>query len=523
MKNRLSLLLALCCALTLAASPAFAVKSDEILSHHIMEADGTTGQDTNSGSGVKTGHIQDGAVTDAKISGVISGTKLGSHGHTGAELTDGTVSGSKLADGAVTDAKIAGLISSSKIEQLGLDADTVDNLHANDLALAQHVHEQGDVQGLDSALAGKAAVEHIHDGLYQTKIDNVIIVATSGGDFTSLQDAVNSVSSDAVIKVMPGVYAGGVLVYGKNNIAIIGAGADQSILQAEGAAHVLEVSQSNDITITGLGLYVDPVLGSYRTAIRLLSSTGVLVKGNKMVGAGTANTNLFGMDIRPGALIDLRLDILDNAILGFDGGMYLESYIPSEASSTAATIVRGNRIVGHGEFCAGQSGGIRLSGHIPNLRILENDISNNWQGDITLAGGPNYTKRVIVDNNRLFSRNVGLNISGTPVAITNNVIYSGGLGIMIYGSYSADPAGNSLGSVISGNLVINSSRGLYVSDYPVTVVHNVFEGSSDIYIANPQAKTLLSHNVYRAILLATGTTVVGKFNSDFEGNLIAPQ
>jgi len=44
-----------------------AVANDSILSQHFKEADGTSGQNTNSGSGVKTGHIQDGAVTTGKI------------------------------------------------------------------------------------------------------------------------------------------------------------------------------------------------------------------------------------------------------------------------------------------------------------------------------------------------------------------------------------------------------------------------------------------------------------------------
>lgn len=48
-------------------SDAFALKADGVKSRHIAEADGITGQDTNRGSGVKTGHIQDSAVTDAKI------------------------------------------------------------------------------------------------------------------------------------------------------------------------------------------------------------------------------------------------------------------------------------------------------------------------------------------------------------------------------------------------------------------------------------------------------------------------
>lgn len=59
------------------ASATFAsVNDDQVTSQKIKEADGTSGQDTNSGSGVKTGHIQNGAVTDAKIGGTISQSKV---------------------------------------------------------------------------------------------------------------------------------------------------------------------------------------------------------------------------------------------------------------------------------------------------------------------------------------------------------------------------------------------------------------------------------------------------------------
>jgi hypothetical protein len=58
-------------------SMAFAaVANDEVTSVKLKEADGTSGQNTNSGSGVKTGHIQNGAVTNAKIGGNISVDKV---------------------------------------------------------------------------------------------------------------------------------------------------------------------------------------------------------------------------------------------------------------------------------------------------------------------------------------------------------------------------------------------------------------------------------------------------------------
>src|SRR6266567_734106 len=54
-----------------------------IASKDIVPADGTTGQNVTTGNGVKTGHIQDGAVTTTKI-------------------VDWAVIASKIADGAVT-------------------------------------------------------------------------------------------------------------------------------------------------------------------------------------------------------------------------------------------------------------------------------------------------------------------------------------------------------------------------------------------------------------------------------------
>jgi len=87
---------------------AAAVLADEVGSANIAEADGTTGQDTNTGTGVKTGHIQNGAISTIKLkNNAVKTAKIAGGAVTSAKIADGAVANAKLANNAVNSAKIA--------------------------------------------------------------------------------------------------------------------------------------------------------------------------------------------------------------------------------------------------------------------------------------------------------------------------------------------------------------------------------------------------------------------------------
>jgi hypothetical protein len=166
------------------------------------------------GSGAFAAGIDDGAVTAPKIAdgavtyraiapGAVTNSKLSAGVITDEKLGFGAVTTPKIADGAVTDAKVAGPIAGHK--------------------LGRHGHDGADiVQGtIDPARlpvgtgpGTVAAGDHIHDVLPK-KPANLIIVAPSGGDFTSPLDALDAITDASadkpyLVKIMPGTYELGI-------------------------------------------------------------------------------------------------------------------------------------------------------------------------------------------------------------------------------------------------------------------------------------------------------------------------
>lgn len=230
----------------LAALLAVALMAAPTLSHAAMAGSNT----------VNSAAIVDGAVATADLAGKAV---------TAAKIADATITATQLAAGAVTDAKISGTISSTKLP-IGTTGSSV------------------------------AAGNHTHDTAYAKKAANVVVVAKSGGDYTSPVTALAAITSASatnpyLVKVMPGVYDLGttslrlkdfVSIEGSGDSSIITSSANTSSESTEvycdgGTVIMANNSSLRNITIINKGFTVYSAVGvSLRDVTAVLD--GVTVK-----------------------------------------------------------------------------------------------------------------------------------------------------------------------------------------------------------------------------------------------------
>jgi len=352
------------------------VNDDQVTSQKIKEADGTSGQNTNSGSGVKTGHIQDGAVTDAKITGPISASKL-------------------------------------------------------------------------------------------QKPANIIVVAKSGGDFSSIGSALDSINPSAtnpyVIKVMPGIYVEKVTL--KSFIHLQGSGADVTTIQSpcpscnEGVVNIFGLSNLavSDFTIYGgnsgyinsWGVYIsassplinDLTIDSHMEGIRSDGTSSPVIRNNVIRSSRIAAIDLSG--------------------------------VPSGNSQGSIT---GNRILGN------SGDGIRVAYASPT--IVGNIITDSNTGIGTVYSSSEITGNTITNGSY---EGISVGTGGVPIIRGNNIVHCGYWGIRVLNSSTAQIIQNIITNHSMLDIWVDSSStanisfniydtvGMYdtVSDTPATGFYNV--------------------------------------------------
>jgi hypothetical protein len=291
--KRISTLLSAAAIVAALCLPTLA-SAASIYSKDILPADGTTGQTLTTGKGIKTGHIQNGAVTNQKI-----------------------------ADGAVTAAK------------LGITCPAGQYLQFSGTSWVCSVGTagpQGPVgpQGIPGATGPQGPAAHYA---------NVIVVAKSGGDFTDPIAAVNSITdaSDAnpyLVKIMPGIYDLSGTITMRENIDLVGAGENVTKLRQTTDATTIYFastinSTANDIpTKSSLkNLSIEAVVAPNRSVIDMVMSSPII-----------ENVNILSLQGGVGIVSGWGSPHYKNVSLNLSG--YFTSCVESQSSFTTIDNMR---------------------------------------------------------------------------------------------------------------------------------------------------------------------------------------
>jgi hypothetical protein len=311
------------------ASNAFAVKTDNVHSTNIKEADGTSGQDTNSGDGVKTGHIQDDTVTDAKISDVSMG-------------------------------KVTGL------------AEAIEAIPAGPVGPAGPEGPVGPAGPVGpQGPEGPAAV-----------YGNMTVVALSGGEYANPVDAVAdlaiwcgtpSADNPCLIEIKPGVYNTGILGLAlPANVDVKGSGERSTILEGQrpfshdsfdstGMVEVID-SEISDLTIRCLGNYAASPR-QYITAVRSWNESGSLTLRNVTV-------SVIGLDSDPVGRYVTGIRSIDNDTI-------LENVTVFSTNNTSGTTRYNHAVsVQHNNT----NGPMKVS--MKNVRVTSDSTNPAYQGSL---------------------------------------------------------------------------------------------------------------------------------------------
>ncbi|MDH4100020.1 MAG: pectinesterase family protein [Nitrospirota bacterium] len=235
-----------------------------------------------------------------------------------------------------------------------------------------------------------------------------IIVAKSGGQFTSIQAAIDSVTPSAsnpyVIKVMPGTYDEQITM--KSYTHLQGAGRDITSIRAWNNATILINSLTN-VSVTGFA-----IKGGY-WAIKVVSSSP-LIKENYIYGTG-------GTGIWCSASASPTIE--NNLITGNTSGGIANDY--------SSSIIRNNTIINNGQIWDNATG---INEYYSNSVITGNTITGNSGSGISIwYSSPSINGNTITGNGW-----PGYNYAGISIHMTSSPVVTGSRITGNGGSYGHD-------------------------------------------------------------------------------------
>ena len=416
-------------------------------------ADGAVASSKLAAGSVDQAKIADGAVTGAKLAPDSVGvSKLAANSVDSSKIVDGSVATADLADGAVTGTKLAtGSVDLSKMVPNAIDSATIINgaVTADDLAF----NSVSSSTVLDGSLT---RADH-------QPIAHHLVVATSGGDYTTISAALAAINPSTtdpyVIDVMAGTYVENVTM--KGNVHLRGAGREVTTVQAANTGADVIRNDFANVTISGL-----TVKGGL-SGIKSTSTVGLMITRTRI----TANSQ-------------------DGIQIGKSGGM--ESY-------------QAGGVISENSVTVNAGVGISVGNAAPE--ILNNQIENNAKG-ISVCGCFVFPASPNIQGNHIsFNTSFGIDLFNSYSAVKANDLWGNQVGLK---------AGDLGQPFVSGNRISASyAEGVIISG-GVRLSHNILSDNSgaDINVVSGGGGNI-SFNVYDDIA-GTGAAV-GLYNVNTAG------
>lgn len=408
---------------------------------------------------VNSGMIANGAVGNTQLgANAVNSSNIVDGSVISADIADGTVAAVDLAANSVDSTKILdGSVTNTKIAAAAVDSTKVNFNYAGSASKG----------GPASDLSCTACVSQSElDFTVPTSPAHRVVVATSGGDYTTISAALAAISPTAadpyVIDVMPGTYIEYITM--KSYVHLRGAGREVTTIQAPASTgtNIALPPASTNIGISGLTITNGSIGIDVNTASNVTIQTSS-ISGYTAIGVGPGNNPAW----------NLNIEITGNIISG-GGGSGMDGIFVDNSSP----MIRANKISGYN--------GIYLFGTGSPM------ISGNTITGCTYGIRDDYTSSPTITEN-------------TITGCLNAGIRTG------FGSTVFTIKGN----IITGNgTPFDNGGGIIATNSPVIIQNKITNNAPlDLYVGSTTAPNV-SFNVYDVI---TGTTAVGSYNIKSNG------
>ncbi len=345
------------------------------------------------------------------INGQVANVDLADNAVNSAKVQDGTISGTDIQDSSVGSADLAtGAVGSTQISDGSVSSTDVG------FNFAGSTSKGGPATDLScTACVSKSELDATVFPAQR------IVVATGGGDYTSISAALAAITPSAVnpyvIEVMPGTYTENVSM--KSYVHLRGAGREVTTVQA--ASSTLDVILLNSLTNVAISGFT---LTGGREGIRTFGSSSVTITGNRVTANQTMGIGTWGGST--------SVTISDNIASGNSWhGIH---------SNSSAPLITGNTVSNN----------------------VINGINNEVSGNPTVIGN------TITGNG-----NVGVsNISSSPIISGNTITGNTDSGIANFSSSSPTITNNKITDHTAFDIRIDPSSSANIS-------FNIYDDISD--------------------------------------------